>query len=136
MTADIYTDGASRGNPGESAIAFLIKKSKSIYVFSRIIGVHTNNEAEYLALIEALDYSFKNGIKNIRIFSDSELLVKQLKGEYKIKSEKLKPLQKEVIENLKEHFTYKIEHVDRENKFIRIVDKLCNLALDTLLNVP
>ncbi len=136
MTADIYTDGASRGNPGESAISFLIKKSKSIHVFSRVIGVHTNNEAEYLALIEALDYACRNGIKNIRIFSDSELLVKQLTGEYKIKSDKLKPLQRKVIESLNGHFTYAIKHVDRENKFIRIVDKLCNLALDTLLNVP
>ena len=90
----LYSDGASRGNPGHSGIGVVIKdeNSKIVKKVSQYIGQGTNNVAEYIALIVGLEEAVKLGIKDIEAFLDSELLVKQIEGAYKVKSEHLKPL--------------------------------------------
>lgn len=129
---EIYTDGASRGNPGISAVAFIIRSKNALEIFSKSIGRHTNNEAEYIALLEALKRAREKGIYNVKIFSDSELMVKQILGIYKVKSENLKQLNEELkmILNMFKHF--EIKSISRENNYIKIVDKICNILLDEL----
>jgi len=129
---EIYTDGASRGNPGESAISYLIKGDGVLKVFSEYIGLHTNNEAEYKAIIAGLTYAEKIGIKEVLLVSDSELIVLQLQGKYKVKAVNLKSLNQKTGELLKSFEKYEIKNVKRENKYIRIVDRLCNIVLDNL----
>lgn len=129
---EIYTDGASRGNPGISAVAFIIRSENALEIFSKSIGRHTNNEAEYIALLEALKRAREKGIYNVKIFSDSELMVKQILGIYKVKSENLKQLNEELkmILNMFKH--YEIKSISRENNYIKIADKICNILLNEL----
>lgn len=129
---DIYTDGASRGNPGLSAIAFVIRSDDALELFSKSIGHHTNNEAEYIAILEALKRAREKGIYNVKVFSDSELIVKQILGIYKIKSQNLKHLNEEVKMMLNMFKHYEIKNIPRENKYIKIADKICNILLDHL----
>lgn len=127
----IYTDGGSRGNPGKSACSFLIVKNQEIiYEQSKYLGVKTNNEAEYNAIISALEY-IKNKEKEIEIKSDSELVIKQLKGEYKIKKSHLLELNNK-IKNLiqKNHLKVKFSNLRREDTFISQADFLVNKELD------
>ncbi len=126
----MYSDGACRGNPGESAIGvvFYDENHKEIASLSEAIGVATNNVAEYSALIYGLEYAVKKGYKKLAVHADSELMIKQLKGEYKVKNENIKPLflkAKTLIAKL-ELVTYK--HVLRELN--KRADKLANIALD------
>ena len=90
----LYSDGASRGNPGPSGIGVIIKDKEGnvLKKISQYIGSGTNNVAEYTALIVGLEEASRLGIKKLEVLSDSELLVKQIKGVYKVKSEHLKPL--------------------------------------------
>jgi len=130
MTIEIYTDGASRGNPGPGAIAFIIvKKGKIIRKHKHFIGNTTNNVAEYRALISALERARKLS-KEIRCYSDSRLMVHQLRGEYKIK----KPHIRELFDRAKtlERGFAKVEyvHVNRTNPGIKIVDRMVNEVLD------
>ena len=123
----IYTDGASRGNPGKAGAGYVLyKNGKIIKKGNKYLGIKTNNEAEYNALILALK-NIDNNTSNINIFSDSELMVKQLKGLYKVKNEKLKPLYNEV-NNLLKNKNYKIFHVRRDKN--KLADKLANEAID------
>jgi len=132
----IYIDGGSRGNPGPAAIGivFCNEKGEIIKQYSEFIGEATNNEAEYQALIFALKkFKLLFGKKiasqsEIEICSDSEFLVKQLKGEYKILDEKIQPLFLEAW-NLKLDFgKAKIRHISREKN--KTADRLVNEALD------
>jgi ribonuclease HI len=126
----LFTDGGSRGNPGNSACAFLIfdENDRLITFNSLYIGIRTNNFAEYLGLIEGLKATKKLGINEISCFLDSELAVKQLNGQYKVSNEDIKKLIRE-IEELKTDFTkISFNHIPREeNKF---ADKLVNIVLD------
>jgi ribonuclease HI len=89
----IFIDGASRGNPGKASCAYVIyKNGKIVEEKSIFLGVVTNNQAEYWGLIFALERSLAINETSIKLFSDSELLVKQLQGFYQVKSENLKPL--------------------------------------------
>jgi len=92
--AKLYTDGGSRGNPGHSAGAFVICKTDDNVVEKSgfYIGITTNNQAEYQALLKGLQRSAKLGVRKLNVFMDSELIVKQLKGLYKIKNKGLEPL--------------------------------------------
>ena len=92
--AIIHVDGASRGNPGAAAIGAIIKDEQGRLVasVSRRIGTATNNEAEYQALIAALEKAINLGVKEVELNSDSELVVKQLNSEYRVKKATLKPL--------------------------------------------
>ncbi|MEK6898007.1 MAG: ribonuclease HI family protein [Nanoarchaeota archaeon] len=125
------SDGGSRGNPGEGAIGVLVRNNDSIIeMYSEKIGVVTNNIAEYKALIKALEIASKHTKDELTCVLDSELVVKQLFGEYKVKNEKLLPLFLKV-QKLQDNFRkIKYVHVSRWNKFQQIADNLLNMELD------
>ena len=133
-----YTDGGSRGNPGHSAIAILItkgtneddEKGRIIFQHGEYIGIGTNNQAEYKALIKALQESQKLSRGDILCTLDSELVVRQLIGEYKVKSSDLKPLYEEVKLLEKSFKSVSYRHVRRENPFIQKADSMVNNVLD------
>jgi ribonuclease HI len=123
-------DGGSRGNPGPAAYGVVIRDGSGEIVarLKKYIGQNTNNVAEYFGLIAALDYAQTHGVRALRVESDSELMVKQMRGEYKVKSAELKPLferAKKVAQGLA---SFRIEHVYREQN--READALVNQALD------
>jgi ribonuclease HI len=125
-----YVDGASRGNPGPASYAAIVRApdGKTIFEMGKRLGIATNNAAEYHGLITALDYAAHHGIKSLRVRSDSELLVNQMNGRYRVRSKDLKPLHERAakIANHLEYFA--IEHVPREEN--RDADALANDALD------
>jgi ribonuclease HI len=111
----IYTDGASSGNPGPSGIGIVIndKEDRIVGKVSCYIGINTNNFAEYTALIRALKIAIYYKTKELKIRTDSELIVKQIKGEYKVSSDKIKPLYEKAIELKKKINNCRIEHIPR-----------------------
>ena len=123
-------DGGSRGNPGPAAYGVIIRDGSGEVVakLKKYIGRMTNNVAEYYGLIAALDYAESHKVKTIRVESDSELLVKQMRGQYKVKSEDLRPLFERALKMSKAFETFRIEHVYREQN--READALANEALD------
>jgi len=125
------SDGGSRGNPGPAAIGVIIRKDEAILMkYSEIINDCTNNVAEYKALIKALELVSKYTKDEVACVLDSELLVKQLMGEYSVKSDNLMPLFLKV-QKLQENFNkIKYIHVSRWDKFQKVVDKLLNDELD------
>lgn len=130
MKIIIYSDGGARGNPGPSGIGAVLKDENSELVkeVSEFLGIATNNQAEYKAIIRALEEAKKLGASEIVAHLDSELVVKQLNGQYKVKNPGLAPLFLQ-IHNLRQGFE-KIEfkHVRRE--FNKEADKLANDAMD------
>jgi len=116
MKLIINTDGLSRGNPGTAAIGATIKdeRGKMLATISKRIGITTNNVAEYKALIAALQQAKKMGGTQVEIRADSELMIRQLNGRYKIKSEGLKPLYIEATQLLTKFETVSLKHVPRE----------------------
>jgi ribonuclease HI len=123
-------DGGSRGNPGPAAYGVVIRDGRGEIVakLKKYIGRMTNNVAEYYGLIAAMDYAQSHGIRALRIESDSELLVKQMRGLYKVKSEDLRPLFERAQKMSKAFDSFRIEHVYREQN--READALANEALD------
>ena len=128
--AVIFADGASRGNPGPAAIGVTIKDERGelITFISRRIGKTTNNQAEYRAIIAALEEAVRLGAKQVDIKMDSELVVKQINGEYRVKKATLKPLYQQVkqLQGLLRDFT--VTHIPRQQN--SEADKLANKALD------
>lgn len=126
----IYTDGASRGNPGEggAGIVFEDRNGKEITVIQRYLGLVTNNVAEYQALLIALEAAQEFHAKRVRIFLDSELVVKQLNGEYKVKNSALKPLFDLIKSSLSRFESCEISHIPREKN--DRADALANAAID------
>lgn len=124
-------DGASRGNPGPAAYAVVIRdaEGKIVLELAKKMGRETNNVAEYYALLAALDFATTHGIKALRIRSDSELLVRQMQGRYKVKSADLKPLYERAYRLTRQLQYFSIEHVRREMN--RDADALANVALDS-----
>ena len=125
-----YVDGASRGNPGPASYAVILRGPDGATRFEagKYIGRATNNVAEYYGLITALDHAAAQGIERLLVRSDSELLVRQMQGRYKVKSADLRPLH-ERARKLAHGFAYfAIEHVPREQN--READELANSALD------
>jgi ribonuclease HI len=124
-------DGASRGNPGPAAYAVVIRDpdGRIALQLAKKIGRETNNVAEYYALLAALDYATSHGISALRIRSDSELLVRQMQGHYKVKSPDLKPLYERAAKLARGLRYFAIEHVRRELN--RDADGLANVALDS-----
>lgn len=129
-----YTDGASRGNPGDAGIGivFVDENGNVVREIAEYIGQTTNNIAEYTALITALKEAVEMGYEVIEIVSDSELMVKQLNGEYQVKNEGIKPLHKEAGELLKEFKQYSIRHVRREQN--KRADELANQGINEALD--
>jgi ribonuclease HI len=124
-------DGASRGNPGPASYAVVLRDpaGKVVLELAKNIGRGTNNVAEYFALLAALDYATTHGIAALRIRSDSELLVRQMQGRYKVKSADLKPLHERAAKLARQLQYFVIEHVRRELN--RDADALANVALDS-----
>ncbi len=126
----IFTDGAADPNPGPAAIGVIIKdeQGKLIARISQCIGTTTNNQAEYKAIIAALEKAIKLGATHVEINSDSELVVRQLSGIYRVKKAALKPLYQKVkqLQGLLEGFT--ITHIPRQQNIE--ADNLANTALD------
>ncbi len=129
----LYTDGASRGNPGPAAIAYSIydQSGELIEEGARCIGRHTNNEAEYEALLWGLQKITERRCTAVRAFSDSELVVRQVGGEYKAKDRRME-IYVERVRKFKEIFgSFQLESLPRENERMRLVDGLVNDALDS-----
>ncbi|MFQ6122579.1 MAG: ribonuclease HI family protein [Dehalococcoidales bacterium] len=127
--AIIWVDGVSRGNPGPAAIGATIKDEEG-RLHARIsqpIGITTNNQAEYSAIIAALEKAIKLGATHVELYSDSELVVKQIGGKYRAKRVALKPLYQKVkqLQDLLESFT--ITHIPRQQNVE--ADRLANAAL-------
>ncbi|MFC1907173.1 ribonuclease HI family protein [Chloroflexota bacterium] len=132
MQADrvtIFTDGAAQNNPGPAAIGAVVKdeRDKTIARISQAIGHATNNQAEYRAVIAALEEAIRLGAKHIRLNSDSELVVRHLEGRYRVKNAALKPLYQQVkqLQSRLESFT--VNHIPREQN--TEADGLANAAL-------
>jgi len=123
-------DGGSRGNPGPASYGVVIRdpSGKIIARLKKYIGRMTNNVAEYYGLIAALDYAQSNQIRALRIESDSELLVKQMRGQYKVKSADLKPLFERAKKMAHSFASFRIDHVYREQN--AEADALANEAMD------
>jgi ribonuclease HI len=123
-------DGGSRGNPGPAAYGVVIRDPKGEVVarLKKYIGQNTNNVAEYFGLIAALDYAQTHGIRALRVESDSELMVKQMRGVYKVKSGDLQPLHERARKVSQTFESFRIDHVYREQN--READALANQALD------
>ncbi len=125
-----YIDGGSRGNPGPAASGFILSDQDGNPLLAKgiFLGTKTNNEAEYTALVKALEAALELKAEKIMIFGDSELLVKQINGQYKVKSEKILPLYEQATGFLAQFKKWKIEHVYREKN--KIADGLVNESLD------
>ncbi len=129
-----YSDGASRGNPGKAAIGVVLlgENKKVLREHSEAIGEATNNQAEYRALIKALELASDYSQEEVNCYLDSELLVKQLRGEYRTKNPALRELQRVLRQREKAFKKVTYTHVKRTNPFIQRADKLANLTLDAL----
>lgn len=127
-TVFIGTDGASRGNPGPAAIGVTIKDGdgRPLATISKRIGVTTNNQAEYRALIAGLEKAIGMGARRAAVASDSELLVRQINGQYKIKNAGLRPLYQEVVRLIGSFESFQINCVPREQN--AEADALANKA--------
>ena len=127
----IFTDGASRKNPGPAASAFVIlQDNRILYEESSYLGVQTNNQAEYQAIIQSLQKAREFTRDIITVYSDSELVIKQLNGEYRVKQPHLKSLWNEVNRLTNTFSNIRFIHVQRGHLWIKYVDKLCNQNLD------
>lgn len=123
----IYTDGASRGNPGPAAIGVVVFDESGTVVakLSKAIGRTTNNRAEFLALIAGLKEALRLGAERVALKLDSQLITRQLKGEYR--SKELKPLHQQALQLLRRFKSYSVEHIPRGQN--RAADALCHQAL-------
>ncbi|MBK8981234.1 MAG: ribonuclease HI family protein [Ignavibacteria bacterium] len=131
----VYTDGASRGNPGNSAIGIAVYDidNKPVFEYKKHIGTGTNNSAEYRALIYSIEIikNLKIDFELVNFYCDSELVVKQVRGEYRIKNPDMIKLSQEFFNGLKNlHKRYTITHISRDKN--KTADRLANEALDEI----
>ncbi len=129
MRYQLFCDGASRSNPGDASIGIsILLDGKEVHTISKKIGIATNNEAEYQALIDGLSYCVDNSIKEIQVFLDSNLVVEQVNKNFKVKAGNLKVLNSKVDDLIQEFNFIEINHVYREEN--KRADQLANMALD------
>ena len=129
MRHQLFCDGASRSNPGDASIGIsILLDGKEVHTISKKIGIATNNEAEYQALIDGLNYCVDNSIKEIEVFLDSNLVVEQVNKNFKVKAGNLKVLNSKVDDLIQEFNFIEINHVYREAN--KRADQLANMALD------
>jgi len=128
--AIINADGASRGNPGPAAIGAVIRDEAGNVTgrISRAIGITTNNQAEYAAIIAALEKAISSGARQVIVKSDSELVVNQINGRYKVKNTALRPLYQKVVRLTGGLEKFSVSYVPREQN--AEADALANRALD------
>lgn len=133
MKAVLHTDGGARGNPGPAGTGVVLEtESGSRRELSSFLGKATNNQAEYRALLSGLDLAKRQGVIELECYLDSELLVKQMKGEYKVKDPDLQLLYREAQRASKQFETITFTHVPREKN--KEADRLVNEVLDK--NIP
>jgi len=130
MSFKIYTDGASRGNPGPAAAGGVIysQTDEIIAEISKPLGIQTNNVAEYLALKLTLERALELGINNVEIFMDSKLVVEQIQGRWKIKNERLREINDEIKLILTQFQIISFKHIPRNLN--KMADQLANMALN------
>lgn len=133
-SADVWIDGASRGNPGEAGFGVLIERGRDTEELMGYLGAATNNVAEYAGLLAALTWARRNGVQTLTIHSDSLLLVRQLQGSYKVKAPNLKPLFLRALELRRGIAEVRFEHVRRE--YNTRADELANRAIDRQEPLP
>ena len=126
----IHTDGGSRGNPGPGAAAFVLTDAagKDIDARGFFLGRTTNNVAEYTGIVKALEAAKQVSAKHVTVFSDSELVVRQVNGEYKVKSDQIRPLFQRAMTLLDGFESWKVQHITREKN--KDADRLANQALN------
>ena len=131
MKATLYTDGGARGNPGPAAYAFVLEADDGTVLDARgeAIGVATNNVAEYSALVAGLRRAVEAGVDELDVVSDSELLVKQMRGDYKVKNRALQDLFLDASRLARQVGSVTYRHVRREHN--QLADRLVNEALDS-----
>jgi ribonuclease HI len=129
-TLRIHIDGASRGNPGEAAFGVFVaaEDDRPVAELYGYLGRASNNVAEYQALLHALRYALAQGARRVSVFSDSELVVKQLDGRYRVKHPDMVPLHREASALLRKFEQASVRHVRREQN--KDADRLANRALD------
>jgi ribonuclease HI len=129
----LMVDGAARGNPGEAGCGAAVFAADGSLVkeLSRYLGRATNNIAEYEGLLMGLEALLQMGAKKIRVQSDSQLLVRQLNGEYRVKDEKLRVLFTKAMKLLRQFDSYRVVHVYREAN--KVADRLANRGIDQAL---
>ena len=130
MKARLFTDGGARGNPGPAAAAYVLEGDDGTVLEAKgeAIGVATNNVAEYRALVEGLRKAASLGVRELEVISDSELVVKQMRGEYRIKNEALRQLSVEAGGAARDVGNVRYIAVRREHN--ELADRLVNEALD------
>ena len=130
MTARLWTDGGARGNPGPAAFAYVLEADDGTPLASHgeRFGVATNNVAEYRALVAGLAKAIELGVSELEVVSDSELLVKQMRGEYKVKNAALRTLSLDATRLARRLGTVTYRAVRREHN--ELADRLVNQALD------
>jgi ribonuclease HI len=130
VKARLFTDGGARGNPGPAAYAYVLEDEAGdpIAFLGQTIGVATNNVAEYSGLVAGLARAAELGITDLEVVSDSELMVKQMRGEYKIKNDALRDLADEAKSNARRVGRVEYRHVRRAHNVL--ADRLVNEALD------
>jgi ribonuclease HI len=129
-TLHIHIDGASRGNPGEAGFGISVEgpDGAAVAALYGYLGRASNNVAEYQALIHALRWARERGARSVRVYSDSELVVRQVNGQYKVKHPDMIPLHREATRLLRQFPSATLDHVRREQN--READRLANQALD------
>src|SRR5216683_2982997 len=132
LTLQTYSDGGARGNPGPAAIGVVLcdEHGKVLQEASRTIGERTNNQAEYEALLLALDLALQRKAKRLRCHADSELLVYQIQGHYRIKNLELKALAEKVKSLVARFESVIFKQIPREHPMIARADKLLNQTLN------
>lgn len=129
MKTEIFSDGGSRGNPGDAAIGYVIKTQENVvFEYGSPIGIATNNVAEYTAAYQALSKARELGFDEVTLYLDSQLVERQINGIYKVKNEDLAVLRTKILKIIGEFSKVKVVHVKRELN--RAADKLVNRALD------
>ena len=130
MKARLWTDGGARGNPGPAAFAYVLEAEDGTVLDARgeAIGVATNNVAEYRGLVEGLRSAVERGVEELEVVSDSELIVKQMRGEYRVKNRDLQALFLDASRAARDVGRVTYEHVRREHN--ELADRLVNEALD------
>lgn len=132
-TCIIHIDGGSRGNPGPAGVGVMLQwddQDAPFHEAGYFLGEATNNFAEYQGLLKALDVAFAAEARTLEINSDSQLLVRQLLGQYRVKSPNIKPLYQQAVDSLKRFEQWNINHIYRDKN--KRADQLANMAMDAI----
>lgn len=128
LQATAWIDGACRGNPGDAGFGLVVVMGEETHEICGFLGRTTNNVAEYAGLIAALTFARQHGVTRLQIYSDSQLMVRQLQGTYRVKAAHLVPIFLKVLELKQSVPEVQVEHVPREEN--RDADRLANLSID------